>query len=88
MAKAASRDTTKSSREPIKPVTPLSVEYAEDGGVKVTLQTESAHLIELTMSATALLNLVNMAVQLVNENTARIVAQVAPRDAPQVAPAS
>ena len=64
MAKAAKRSITVTSAE----LTPLRAECTDGDLVKVTLATEMGDPTELTMSATALINLVNLSVGLVNRD--------------------
>lgn len=88
MAKAAQRSTTNPAREPTKTVTPVSCEFTPGNLVKVTLETKNGDLDHATMSATALVNLVSMAVQLVNKNLEEVLKEVVASDAEQVAAAT
>ncbi len=76
MAKAVSRSITNPAREPAERVTPLRVEYTPGNLVKVELETADGEVIQMTMSATALLNLIGMATAAINERTAAFIREV------------
>lgn len=52
----------------------VSVEYTPDNRVLVTLRTEEGKLLQLPMSATALLDLVNMATATINKRVRQFIA--------------
>lgn len=57
-------------------VTPERCDITEDGRAQITFRTKDGDLMYATMSTTALLSLVNMAVQAVNSNTAQIISTI------------
>jgi hypothetical protein len=79
--------TTTKNTERLDALTPVSCEYTQGNLINVGLRTKDGRLVHATMSPTALLNLVSMAVKLVNSNTARIMAEVVASDAELVAAA-
>ena len=57
-------------------LTPISCEYTKDNLVKVGLKSTDGSVVHATMTATALVNLVNMATTLVNNRLAQVMADV------------